>query len=139
MLLHCSQRMDSPSHPRHTFQACVVAGSGRGRSLGVPTLNLRLADVPRELEEGIYACFATLNGKKLQGALHYGPRPVFQDDRSCEVHLLDHTLTDPPPEVEVRIVERLRDIRDFPSAHALKIQMHEDIDRARAALEAKQG
>lgn len=91
--------------------------------------------MPPDFEEGIYACYARVGEKKLPGALHYGPRPVFdEDDRSLEVHLLDHTLNDPPPEVTVEVVKRLREIRDFPSEHALKVQMQEDIDQTRKIL-----
>lgn len=131
--------MNPLSHSLPHFRARVVAGSGRGRALGVPTLNLRLEDVPMELPEGIYACFAIIHEKKMPGALHYGPRPVFEDEKSCEVHLLDHTLNDPPPEVHIEVIERLRAIRDFPSADALKGQMQEDIDQARAILKEKGG
>ncbi|MBI3331959.1 riboflavin kinase [Candidatus Peregrinibacteria bacterium] len=120
------------------FKAHVIAGSGRGRKLGVPTLNVNLAQVPSDLEDGIYACFVNVQGKKMQGALHMGPRPVFQDSRACEVHLIGELLNDPPQDVEIEIVERLREIRDFPSAQALQEQMREDIDQARAIL-AKKG
>lgn len=129
--------MSSASPTPKIFRARVISGSGRGRKLGVPTLNLDLSALPPDLQEGIYACFVNVYGKKFGGALHFGPRPVFQDSRSCEVHLLDETLNDPPPEVTIEIVQYLREIRDFPSAAALKVQMQEDIDQTRAILNAK--
>jgi riboflavin kinase / FMN adenylyltransferase len=116
------------------FTAGVVSGSGRGKNLGTPTLNLNLADVPSSLQEGIYACFATIDGMREQAAMHYGPRPVFKDTTSCEVHLLDRTLTSAPASVTVEIIERLRDVQDFPSPAALMDQIARDIERTRAIL-----
>ncbi len=46
-----------------SFQARVIRGAGRGKSLGTPTLNLDRRDVPEDLEEGIHACLVKLHGK----------------------------------------------------------------------------
>ncbi len=110
-----------------SFTARTIRGSGRGRDLGVPTINLDLRDISKDLKEGIYACFV----QGLPAVMHYGPRPVFRDTPSCEIHLLDADIHSPPPEVTVEIVTRLRDVRDFPSEEALKAQIDLDIDKAR--------
>ena len=113
-----------------TFTARVIPGAGRGGRLGVPTLNLNLDDVPKDLPHGIYACRVGA----LLGALHYGPRPVFDDSVSCEVHLIDTVVAIPPTEVKVEIVQRLRDIKNFDSEEDLIWQMNEDIRSARRAI-----
>ena len=123
------------------FRAAVVPGSKRGRHLGTPTLNLDLHDVPKQMDEGVYACWVqTMDndaGKQLPlaAALHYGPRPVFNDTRSCEVHVLDAIIDVPPASVEVIIAQRLRDVQDFESAEALQHQIADDITQARAILQ----
>jgi len=120
-----------------TFSARTVRGAGRGkRDLQCPTINLDLRDVPTQLSEGIYACIAIVNndGEPKQAVMHYGPRPVFQDSASCEVHLLDATPREKPGTLTIRVVARIRDIEDFPSPQALREKIEEDIARARVLL-----
>lgn len=125
------------------FTANVILGAGRGKGLGTPTLNLRLEDIPASLGEGIYACTisveerATSNEQRanLPAVAHYGPRPVFNDSRSFEVHVLDVALGPPPQTVTVEIVARLRDVADFLSEEALKAQIAEDIESARTMFD----
>lgn len=117
-----------------TFSAHVVSGAGRGKGLGTPTLNVDLSQVPSSLEEGVYACFAVINGKRHFGAMHYGPRPVFNASLSCEVHLMDTVIEHPPTSMDIEVVERLREVRDFPTPDDLKIQIADDIVKTRAIL-----
>jgi FAD synthase len=97
-------------------------------------VNLDLADVPKELPEGIFACRARVNGTSYDAAMHHGPRPVFKDTPSCEVHLLDATLEESPDDADIEVVEYLREVRDFASPDELRQQMLRDIDQARAIL-----
>lgn len=122
--------------PFLSFSASPIRGSGRGKALGAPTINVDLNDVPASLKEGIYACRAILGHQTLDAVLHYGPRPVFQDIPSCEIHVLDAVVADVPPQVNIDIVGRLRDVRDFPDAAALMTQIEQDIADARAMLHA---
>lgn len=122
------------------FSARHVNGSSRGRTLGTPTLNLNLAQVPAELEHGIYACRVTLATIDSQDAyhavMHYGPRPVFNDTESCEVHVLDKALKGQPEVVDVEVVALLRgpDTFHFASPEAMLAQIERDIEKARAIL-----
>lgn len=124
----------SPDRPSISFQARVIRGAGRGRALGIPTLNLDLRDVPPELNEGIHACFVMLHEKKLQGAMHYGPRPVFKDSVACEIHLLDEMLSETPADVGVQVCGRVREVRDFPSPEAMLEEIQDDITAVRSIL-----
>jgi|TARA_B100002003_G_scaffold249345_1_gene285421 riboflavin kinase/FMN adenylyltransferase len=118
------------------FTASAISGAGRGKEYGIPTININLASVPEELEEGIYACFVEIEDDptRYMGAMHYGPRPVFQDSRACEIHLLDANLSSLPASATVSVVQYLREIKDFPSVDALKEQILDDIERCRAIL-----
>ena len=114
----------------------VVAGSRRGRRLGYPTINLGAPDHRKLLPpDGVYAVIAEWNGGRAGGMLHQGPRPTFGDEvRSLEVHLIgvDADLYDEP--VKVSWLARLRDVREFASAVALKQQLDKDFAAAEAAL-----
>lgn len=119
-----------------SFSANVVPGVQRGRTLGFPTLNLDLDEVPAELDHGIYACFATLEVEegRQQAVMHYGPRPVFKDTISCEVFVLDRNIQNPPSTVNIEVRERIRDVTDFPLQEVLQDQIEADIAVARAIL-----
>lgn len=112
-----------------TFSAKVIKGSGRGKGIGTPTYNLDLQSIPQDFEEGIYALWATINDIAHPAVMHYGPRPVFQDTISCEVHLLDEA-PETATSVFVETVKRLRDVRDFPTPDDLRMQMALDIHQA---------
>lgn len=113
-----------------------MRGSGRGKEIGTPTMNLNLNDIPQEIEEGIYAGWAQIDEVWCMAAIHYGPRPVFQDSLTFEVHLLDVEIGIPPEKLNIALVERLRDVLNFPSAEALFAQIQRDIEQTRGILRA---
>jgi len=123
-----------------TFFAPAVPGAGRGKRLGVPTVNLELAAIPTELEEGIHACMARVDGDAQwrEAVLHFGPRPVFKAPPTCEVHFLDGIPAGVQPKnLTVRVVEKIRKVRNFPSTEKLKAQMHTDCEAAHAILQRR--
>ena len=106
----------------------VVPGAGRGRILGIPTINV--GEVPdRKLlpPDGVYAAIVEWRDGRAGGMLNQGPRPTFGDaGRSLEVNLfgVDENLYG--EWVRVEWVERLREVRSFASAAALKKQLERD-------------
>jgi len=106
----------------------VVPGAGRGRTLGIPTINV--AEVPdRKLlpPDGVYAAIVEWRNGRAGGMLNQGPRPTFgESSRSLEVNLfgVDENLYG--DWVRVEWVERLREIRSFTSPAALKKQLERD-------------
>jgi len=117
-----------------SFSARVVKGAGRGRTIGSPTLNLRLRDVPTTLPEGIFACRAQWSRQDAPAALHFGPRPVFKADRACELHIIDRTIARPPRTVTVTVIARLRAVRNFRTVELLKRQIVKDIKQVKRIL-----
>ena len=115
------------------FEGHVIPGRKRGRDLGSPTINLEPADVPDTLQHGVYACIVGID-PRLPAVMHYGPRPSFHDTLSCEVHVLDTVLGDPPEKMQVRAIEYLREVRAFESTDALKEQIAKDITTAKDIL-----
>ncbi len=114
----------------------VVPGEGRGRQLGFPTANL--ACPPGKLIPGlgVYAVQANLHGDLFPGLLAISSRPTFASQGDVTVELFidgfDGDLYDEV--IEVSLLERLRGIRRFPSANALKEQMERDRLAARQIL-----
>jgi riboflavin kinase/FMN adenylyltransferase len=117
------------------FTASIVSGSKRGRTLGFPTLNLRLNEIPSDLKHGIYACFVEFeDSERLSAVMHYGPRPSFADTVSCEVHVLDADIPTPPRRMEVTVQDRIRDVTDLPLREALMRRIQSDIECASRLL-----
>lgn len=117
-----------------SFTARIISGAGRGHTIGSPTINLHLQDIPAELTEGIFACFAFLDDHRFPGALFYGPRPVFHDTPTCEVHLIDTVPEGVPETITVQVIGFLRSVQNFPTVSNLQEQIHRDVSQARAML-----
>jgi riboflavin kinase/FMN adenylyltransferase len=117
----------------------VVAGAGRGRTIGVPTINLAPPD-PRKLlpPDGVYAVRVRVgagSGERFGGMMNQGPRPTFgESGRALEVHLFDFAGDLYGETVLVEWVRRLRDVQAFPSREALVAQLERDRQAARASL-----
>ncbi len=111
----------------------VVHGAGRGRGLGAPTLNMDVQ--PRDLPEGVYAAYATIEQKKYSCVFHWGSRPTFNESHPIlEVHLLEVDMDLYGQDVELQAIAWLREVRSFSSPEALKAQIQEDITRAKQVL-----
>ncbi len=118
------------------FTSEVITGSGRGKNLGSPTINLNTLKVPPGFEEGVYAVVATIGDTAHDAVMHYGPRPVFRDSLSCEVHVLDDVILEAPETVTVEPVGKLRDVMHFANPNDLKSQIALDIAHAKELLAA---
>lgn len=118
----------------------VVAGQGRGRTLGVPTANIDLSAQPEQIipAEGVYACAAVLgDGTPRPAVVSIGRQPTFDDGRlRVEAHLIDFTGDLYNQTMELRFERWSRDQQPFPSADALKAQLQQDIQQARRWLVA---
>lgn len=137
------------------IRGTVVRGAGRGRTIGVPTINLEAPD-PRKLlpPDGVYAVrvriselgagsvgakprIPTPNSQILEfgGMMNQGPRPTFGEQaRTLEIHLFDFDGELYGKTVDVEWVRRLRAVQAFPSRDALVAQLERDRQAARATL-----
>ena len=114
----------------------VVAGAGRGRTIGVPTINLATPDARKLLPpDGVYAVRVGVGGERFGGMMNQGARPTFGESvRTLEVHLFDFDRDLYGEPVGVEWVRRLRDVQAFPSREALVAQLERDRQAARASL-----
>lgn len=120
----------------YSLTAPVVPGAGRGQAVGYRTINLQIPD-PRKLlpPDGVYAVQVEWATGCAGGMMHQGPRPTFGEAaRSIEAHLLGADVELYGSEVKLSWLQRLRDVRHFPSPQALKDQLDKDFTAAHAAL-----
>lgn len=120
----------------YSLAGTVVRGHGRGREMGFPTANLRLSGPDKLVPApGIYACWTEVAGRRLMGALHVGPRPVFPGaGESVEVHLLDFEGEIYGRRAELELAAFLRPVRDYRSPVDLAAQIAEDVGGTRRQL-----
>ncbi|MGH7838063.1 MAG: bifunctional riboflavin kinase/FAD synthetase [Candidatus Binataceae bacterium] len=109
----------------------IRPGTGVGRKLVVPTLNLT---TEQELlpQNGVYATEAEVRGKLYRAATNIGTRPTFDGTRlAIESHLFGfyEDLKDGP--LEIRFHTRIRDERKFSGAVELKAQVLHDVEAAK--------
>ena len=115
----------------YSLEGEIRAGTGQGRKLVVPTLNL---STEQELlpKRGVYATETILGGRQYPSATNIGVRPTFDGAGvSIESHLLDFNEAVTSGRMEVRFRTRLRDEQKFPSFEALREQVLRDIERTR--------
>lgn len=112
----------------------VVRGDGLGRQLGFPTANLDTTGLvlpPR----GVYAARCEVEQQAYRAVLNIGTRPTITPHAQTwrvEVHLLDFTGELYDREIEVVVLDKLREEQRFPSLEALRQQIEADVARVRA-------
>jgi riboflavin kinase/FMN adenylyltransferase len=131
----------------------VEHGDKRGRTIGYPTANLRLAPGRQLPNGGVYVCRVTVlegeldcnrlpcsvaprSGPQYPGMLNLGWRPTFQGrDLRCEAHLFDFQGDLYGRELRVEFLHRLRGEQQFQGIDALVAQLKADEAAARAYWE----
>jgi riboflavin kinase / FMN adenylyltransferase len=117
-------------HP-FALEGEVQTGTGQGRKLVVPTLNLS-TDQEMLPKKGVYATETLVGGKAYRSVTNVGVRPTFDGSRiTVETHLFDFSETWTSGKMEVRFLRRLRDERKFTGAEELRTQVLKDIEVAR--------
>jgi riboflavin kinase/FMN adenylyltransferase len=120
------------------LRGTVVPGDARGRTIGVPTANVAFDTAMACPANGVYAVTVSVGEQHLAGVANVGVRPTFNGggDVVVEAHVLDYSGDLYRSVIEVGFVDRIRNEKRFHNVDELVAQIHRDIDRARALLEA---
>lgn len=107
----------------------VVAGDGRGNSLGFPTANIKF-DFEHKLvpSNGVYIVFSIIDNERIFGMANLGFRPTFHIDkkRTLEVHFLNFSGNLYGKKLTVFFLDFLRNEKKFYSVDDLLIQLKKD-------------
>jgi riboflavin kinase / FMN adenylyltransferase len=120
----------------YALEGEIRSGTGQGRKLVVPTLNLATDQelLPRN---GVYATETIVEGRTYRAATNVGMRPTFDGARiTIESFLFDFSDTLDSGKLEVRFWHRLRDERKFSSPAELREQVLKDIDQGKEYFQA---
>jgi riboflavin kinase/FMN adenylyltransferase len=122
-----------------TIEARVEHGDKRGRTIGVPTANMRLDEYLKPAF-GVYAVRATIMDgdtalSRHDGVTNLGVRPMFETDTPLlETWLFDFDGDLYGRHLAVELVSYIRPEAKLDGLDALKEQIAKDADAARAAL-----
>ncbi len=113
----------------------VVHGDKRGRTIGVPTANIRMGDYMRPAY-GIYATRTRLpDGRMIDGVASLGVRPMYElAEPLLEVWLFDFDEDLYGRTIETELIAFLRGEMAFDGLDALKVQIDADAAAAREVL-----
>ena len=121
-------------HP-HILRGTVVHGKQLGRTLGVPTANLRLIPgmvVPRF---GVYACRCIIDGSAYPAVTNVGTRPTVEGQSvTVEPWILDYSGDLYGREITLEFYYFIRPEQKFPDLQALKAEIHRNAAETRAYL-----
>lgn len=111
------------------FEATVVHGAGRGRTLNFPTANFIPVETNQLLPgNGVYLARGRLSTKNIYGMCNLGLRPTFDNEGFVmEVHFFNEIEEELyGHQIMVEFLERIRDERKFDSSQALIKQLEKD-------------
>ncbi|MGH9692091.1 MAG: bifunctional riboflavin kinase/FAD synthetase [Candidatus Acidiferrales bacterium] len=115
-----------------TLEGEIQTGTGQGRKLVVPTLNLKTEQetLPKL---GVYATETAAGGGVYRSVTNVGKRPTFNGAGvTIESHLFNFNENWTSGRMEVRFLRRLRDEKNFSGPDALREQVLGDIEEAKA-------
>ncbi|MEO8200843.1 MAG: bifunctional riboflavin kinase/FAD synthetase [Gemmatimonadota bacterium] len=115
----------------------VVPGAGRGRTIGIPTVNLGQVPANKLLPpDGVYAAWVETPSGRFGAMLNQGARPTFgEQGRSLEAHLFNFSGNLYGRWLRIEWIERLRETKKFNSAEELMAQLDRDRDAATHVLQ----
>ena len=118
------------------FTSNVIKGKGIGRKLGYPTINISPSDLDVKLNHGVYICNCKVLNEEYLGALFFGPRLTFNESSEVlEIFLIDYSGEDLyGVEIEVKISDKIRDIKKFDNKEDLANQIKDDIDTVKISV-----
>lgn len=117
-----------------TISVQRTSGKGRGRQLGIPTFNFMIPTTLK-LPYGIYAGYLMNEEKKYKAAIHFGPRPQFNEmDPSLEAYILEGHIENILIETEMEFVAFIRQINSFSTVDAMLQRIDIDINEIEKIL-----
>lgn len=127
VLLICFYKVVKEGRVREiSFKAKVIPGTGRGKGLGFPTVNLDKVDL--DINHGVYLVETKIDNKKYRGLLHFGFRETFNEAPSLEIFIKDFSSNLYQKEIEVKIIKKIREVKKFKGTEELTDQIKKDLE-----------
>lgn len=112
----------------YSVSGVVVRDRQIGKTLGFPTLNVKLDSQKERLLDGVYSGFSVVDGIKYLAIINYGARPTFNlNEKLVEAHLIGFNGNLYGEEVVVHFNEFIRGVKKFDSEKQLIEQITQDL------------
>jgi len=119
----------------YALTGTVTQGDQRGRTIGFPTANLTVWDELLLPANGVYATYASVDGRRYSAATNIGVRPTVDGQRlRIEAYLLDFDQDIYGKTMQLAFVGRIRPEMKFDGIEALKAQIAADVAAVRDQL-----
>ncbi len=110
-----------------TFEAEVIKGDQRGRTIDFPTINQHYPDCLTDIKFGVYESITYVDGKAYKSFTNIGKRPTWQVDKTlCETNIFSFDGNLYGKTVRIELVKYLREEKKFSSIEELKKQLDYD-------------
>ena len=131
---HMATAVKFLGHP-HILSGTVVHGKALGRTLGIPTANLRLPEGLAMPKFGVYACSCLIGGTRYPAVTNIGTRPTVAGSHiTVEPWILDYSGDLYGQRIILEFHYFLRPEMKFPSLEALQAEIRRNADETRAYL-----
>lgn len=111
----------------------VSQGSGNGRKLGFPTINLNPSRFINELKNGVYACQVEYEKKVYLGALYFGPRFINKKkEYILEIYIIDFNKSIYGKSIKFSIGEFIREPIKTTDIKVLINQIEKDVRKIKS-------
>jgi riboflavin kinase/FMN adenylyltransferase len=116
----------------YVLNGTVIKGKQLGRTIGFPTANLKIEEEYKLIpKNGVYIVKSTINKKTVFGILNIGTNPTVNGEKlSIEVHFIDFDGDLYHSNIEISVLESIREEQKFDSIELLKNQIQEDKEAA---------
>ena len=122
-------------HP-HILRGTVVHGKALGRTLGIPTANLRLIPGMAVPRFGVYACRCVIDGEVYPAVTNVGTRPTVEGQSvTVEPWILDYEGDLYGREITLEFYYFIRPEKKFPNLEALQAEIRRNAEETRKYLQ----
>lgn len=117
----------------------VVHGKALGRTVGMPTANLGVAEDKLMPPSGVYATLSTVEDELYQGLTNIGTRPSVDNMSyiTIETFLLDFSKDIYGKKVQLEIHRYIRGVQKFNSLEEVQNQVQKDLKQVKEYLDEK--
>ena len=132
-VLLASKLLGSP----YQLSGKIVKGDQLGREFGFPTANLALGEDYKLIpSNGVYAVRVYTDGKQAKGMMNIGYKPTVSSSKqkTIEVHIFDWQQDIYGKEMNIELIDRIRQEIKFDSKDQLIARLHVDRTQAKSIL-----
>jgi riboflavin kinase/FMN adenylyltransferase len=112
----------------YLLSGIITKGKGIGRTLDFPTANLQIQETYKLIpKNGVYIVQSLLENKLVYGMMNIGFNPTVNgESKSIEIHFFDYEGDLYTKNIQIQLVDRIRDEVKFENLEKLKEQLYKD-------------